>query len=448
MLPRATPSGLLVDLYQFTMMQAYLEAGMTLTASFEFFARKLPKTRAFYVAAGLEQALDYLETLRFDEPELDWLASTGEFGRDFIDHLAGFRFTGEVHAMAEGTVFFPDEPILRVTAPLLEAQFVESRLINLLHFQSVIASKATRMVLAAEGRSLIDFGFRRAHGEEAGLLAARAAYLAGFAGTATVGASRLFGIEAYGTMAHSFIQAHDDEVMAFRHFAQVRPQKLVLLIDTYDTVEGARRVARLASELADVGIEIAGVRLDSGDLAQLSKAVRDVLDTAGLEQVRVLASGGIDELEIARLLAAGAPIDGFGVGTSLTTSSDAPALDCAYKLQEYAGLARRKRSLGKATWPGRKQVYRWFDEDGRMVRDLLTIEADRQQDGRALIKPVMRGGQRLAASPALAEIRAHAAAERATLPEGLRRLEAADAYAVEVSRPLRALAEEVDRRTL
>jgi nicotinate phosphoribosyltransferase len=447
MLPQATPSGLLVDLYQFTMMQAYLEAGMTETASFEFFARKLPKTRAFYVAAGLEQALDYLETLRFDEPELDWLASTGEFGRDFIDHLAGFRFTGEVHAMAEGTVFFPDEPILRVTAPLPEAQFVESRLINLLHFQSVIASKATRMVLAAEGRSLIDFGFRRAHGEEAGLLAARAAFIVGFAGTATVGASRLFGIEAYGTMAHSFIQAHDDEVVAFRHFAQARPQKLVLLIDTYDTVEGARRVARLASELADAGIEIAGVRLDSGDLAELAKAVREVLDEAGLEQVRVLASGGIDELEIARLLAAGAPIDGFGVGTSLTTASDAPALDCAYKLQEYAGLARRKRSAGKATWPGRKQVYRWFDGDGRMVRDLLTIEDDRQ-DGTALIEPVMKSGQRLAASPGLDDVRAHAAGQRATLPLGLRRLEDADTYAVEVSEPLRSLADEVDRRTL
>jgi nicotinate phosphoribosyltransferase len=344
-------------------------------------------------------------------------------------------------------VFFPDEPILRVTAPLPEAQFVESRLINLLHFQSVIASKATRMVLAAEGRSLIDFGFRRAHGEEAGLLAARAAYLAGFAGTATVGASRIFGIEAYGTMAHSFIQAHDDEVMAFRHFAKARPQKLVLLIDTYDTVEGARRVARLASELADAGIAITGVRLDSGDLAQLSKAVRDVLDAAGLEQVRVLASGGIDELEIARLLAEGAPIDGFGVGTSLTTASDAPALDCAYKLQEYAGLARRKRSAGKATWPGRKQVYRWFDGDGRMVRDLLTIEEDRQ-DGTALIEPVMKSGQRLAASPGLDEVRAHAAGQRATLPLGLRRLEDADAYAVEVSEPLQSLADEVDRRTL
>ena len=446
MLPRATPSGLLVDLYQFTMMQAYLEAGMTESASFEFFARKLPKGRAFYLAGGLEQALDYLEDVAFEAPELEWLASIGEFGRDFIDHLAGFRFTGEVHAMPEGTVFFPDEPILRVTAPLPEAQFVESRLINLLQFQSVIASKAARMVLAADGRALVDFGFRRAHGEEAGLLAARAAYLTGFAGTATVGASRLFGIPPYGTMAHSFIQAHDDEVMAFRHFAEARPQKLVLLIDTYDTVEGARRVARLAKELQDQGIEVSGVRLDSGDLVELAKAVRDVLDEAGLQQTRVLASGGIDEHEIARLLAAGAPLDGFGVGTSLTTSNDAPALDCAYKLQEYAGLARRKRSAGKATWPGRKQVYRWYDPEGRMQRDLLTVEAD-EQAATPLVEPVMAGGKRLAASPSLADVRAHAAKQIATLPHGLRRLDGADDYPVEVSGPLRALADEVDRRT-
>ena len=446
MLPRATPAGLLVDLYQFTMMQAYLEAGMTETASFEFFARKLPKRRAFYLAGGLEQALDYLAEVAFAAPELEWLASTGEFGRDFIDHLAGFRFTGDVHAMPEGTVFFPDEPILRVTAPLPEAQFAESRLINLLQFQSVIASKAARMVIAADGRALVDFGFRRAHGEEAGLLAARAAYLAGFAGTATVGASRLFGIPAYGTMAHSFIQAHDDEVLAFRHFAAARPKKLVLLIDTYDTVEGARRVARLAKELQDQDIEVTGVRLDSGDLVDLARAVRDVLDEAGLQQTRILASGGIDETEIERLLAAGAPLDGFGVGTSLTTSSDAPALDCAYKLQEYAGLARRKRSAGKATWPGRKQVYRWLDHDRRLVRDLLTVEAD-EQAAIPLVQQVMASGKRLAASPGLEDVRAYAAEQLATLPPGLRRLEGADTYPVEVSAPLRALADEVDRRT-
>jgi nicotinate phosphoribosyltransferase len=447
MLPSATPPGLLVDLYQFTMLEAYLEAGMTETATFEFFVRRLPEGRRFLVAGGLEQALDYLESLSFGADELDWLASTGLVGRDLIEHLARFRFTGEVHAMPEGTVFFPDEPILRVTSPLPEAQLVETRLINLLQFQTVIASKASRMVLAAEGRSLVDFGLRRAHGEEAGLLAARAAYVAGFTGTATVGAARLFDIPAFGTMAHSFIQAHDDEMLAFRHFARARPERLVLLIDTYDTVEGARRVARLAPELAAAGIEVSGVRLDSGDLAELAPEVRAVLDAAGLEGVRILASGGIDEHAIAGLLATGAPIDGFGVGTSLTTANDAPALDCAYKLQDYAGLARRKRSAGKATWPGKKQVYRWLDDQDRIVRDLLTLEDDRH-DGTPLLEPVMRGGRRQAPSPALGAVRAHAAAQRATLSDDLRRLDGDPATSpVTVSEPLRALAREVDRRT-
>jgi nicotinate phosphoribosyltransferase len=448
MLPSATPPGLLVDLYELAMLEAYLEAGMTDTATFEFFVRRLPAGRRFLVAGGLEQALDYLESLSFGADELDWLAASGLVGHHLVEHLASFRFTGEVHAMPEGTVFFPDEPILRVTAPLPQAQLVETRLINLLQFQTVIATKASRMVLAADGRSLIDFGLRRAHGEEAGLLAARAAYVAGFTGTATVGAARLFGIPAFGTMAHSFIQAHDDEVVAFRHFAAVRPEQLVLLIDTYDTLEGARRVAKLGPALAAEGIHISGVRLDSGDLAALAPAVRAVLDAAGLERVRILASGGIDEHAIARLLTAGAPIDGFGVGTSLTTASDAPALDCAYKLQEYAGLPRRKRSAGKATWPGRKQVFRWRDDRGRIVRDLLTLEAD-GRDGTPLLVPVMRDGRRLAPSPPLDAVRAHAAAERAALPEGVRRLDGdGPAYPVTVSEPLRALARDVDRRAV
>jgi len=445
MLTTASSQGLLVDLYQLSMMQAYLEGGMTEDAVFEFFVRKLPERRSFFLAAGLEQALNYLETVRFASPELDWLRATGQFSRDFVDHLADLRFTGAVCAMAEGTAFFPDEPILRLTAPLPEAQFVESRLINILQLQTVIASKAARMVLAAEGRNLVDFGFRRAHGEEAGLLAARAAFIAGFAGTATLGAGRLFGIPLYGTMAHSFIQAHDDEIEAFRHFARVRPKGLVLLVDTYDTAEGVRRVAGLAPELARDGITIAGVRLDSGDLAALAKQARAILDEAGLEQVQVLVSGGLDEGAIAELLAAGAPIDGFGIGTSLTTSKDAPALDCAYKLQEFRGLARRKRSAGKATWPGRKQIYRWHDGEGRITRDLLTLEGD-AQDGQALIEPVMREGRRLHPSPSLEDVRKHAASQLETLPERLRRLDGPAGLKVEVSPPLRNLADEVDRR--
>src|SRR6266545_4142246 len=305
-------SALLTDLYQLNMMQAYLDRGETKTAVFEFFVRKLPRERGFLIAAGLEQVLEFLAELRFTPEELDWLASTGRFGKDFIDYLAGLRFTGNIHAMPEGTVFFADEPILRVTAPLPEGQLVETRLINLLQFQSMIAAKAARMVLAAPGKRLVDFGLRRAHGAEAGLRAARASYIADFAGTATVLADKEFGIPIFGTMAHSYIQVHDDEAEAFENFARAR--------------------------LKAAGISIGGVRLDSGDLITLSKAVRRILDEGGLRDVTIFASGGLDETVIANIIRSGAPIDGFGIGSSLTTSYDAPGLDCAYKLEEYAGL--------------------------------------------------------------------------------------------------------------
>ena len=339
-------SALLTDLYQLNMMQAYLDRGETKTASFEFFVRKLPRQRGFLIAAGLEQVLEFLAKLRFAPEELDWVARTGRFGKDLIDYLAALRFTGDIHAMPEGTVFFADEPILRATAPLPEAQLVETRVINLLQFQSMIAAKAARMVLAAPGKRLVDFGLRRAHGAEAGLLAARASYIAGFAGTATVLADKLFGIPIFGTMAHSYVQMHDDEAEAFENFARARPKNLTLLIDTYDTEAAARKVVALAPRLRVAGISVGGVRLDSGDLIALSKKVRRILDEGGLGDVTIFASGGIDENSIAAMLRAGAPIDGFGIGSSLTTSSDAPGLDCAYKLEEYAGVPRRKRSAG------------------------------------------------------------------------------------------------------
>jgi nicotinate phosphoribosyltransferase len=438
-------SFLLTDLYQLAMMEAYLEAGQTETAVFEFFVRKLPPQRGFLLAAGLEQALDFLENLQVTPEELDWLAKSGRFGKTLIDALADFRFTGDVDAMPEGTVFFPDEPILRITAPLPQAQYVETRLINLLHFQSLIAAKAARMVLAAEGRLLVDFGLRRAHGAEAGLLAARASYLAGFGGSATVLAGREFGVPIYGTMAHSFVQAFDDETAAFEAFARARPESLILLIDTYDTEAGARKVAALAPRLREAGITVKGVRLDSGDLGTLARSVRQILDAAGLEEVAIFASGGLDEGKIQTLVREGAPIGGFGVGSSLTTSSDLAALDCAYKLQEYAGIARRKRSAGKATWPGRKQVWRRYGADGRMEGDVISTEDDTQA-GTPLIRPVMRGGQRLGPSPSLEESREHAAAELAALPEGLRQLDPEATYSVAVGERLRALAAEVDRR--
>lgn len=437
---------LLTDLYQLTMLQSYFEHGMTDAAVFELFFRALPERRGFLVAAGLEQAVGFLEQARFTEAELDWLAASKRFPRDFVDRLAALRFTGDVHAPAEGTAIFADEPVIRVTAPLPEAQLVETRLINILHFQTLIASKAARMVLAAPGKRLIDFGLRRAHGAEAGLMAARASYIAGFAGSATVPAEPRYGVPIYGTMAHSFIQAHDSEEAAFENFARSRPQSVILLIDTYDTEVGAEKVAKLAPKLAADGIAVAGVRLDSGDLADHARKVRKILDGHGLAEVAIFASGGIDEDRLLAYVGDGAPIDGYGIGTSLTTSSDVAALDCAYKLQEYAGAPKRKRSEGKATWPGRKQVFRRLGADGRVAGDVLTVEDD-AQDGEALIRPVMRGGKRIGALPALDEIRAHCAAELARLPEPLRRLEPGAAYPVEVSDALRDLAAAVDRET-
>ena len=441
----ASTSPLLTDLYQLNMIQAYLDHGETKTAVFEFFVRKLPAQRGFLIAAGLEQALDFLEALRFSPEELDWLKSTNRFGSDLLDWLAAFRFTGDVHAMPEGRVFFANEPILRVTAPIPQAQLVETRLINILHFQTLIAAKAARMVLAAPGKLLVDFGLRRAHGAEAGLMAARASYIAGFAGTATMLAEPMFGIPIYGTVAHSFIEAYDSEAQAFESFARSRPQNLTLLIDTYDTEAGARKTVALAPKLAARGIKIRAVRLDSGDLIPLAKIVRKILDDGGLKDVSIFASGGLDEDYLKEMLGAGAPIDGFGLGTSLTTSFDLPALDCAYKLQEYAGLARRKRSTGKATWPGRKQVWRRYDAEGRMAGDVMSLESD-AHDGEPLLEQVMKDGRRTGPKPTLAEIRARAARELQRLPQPLRELRPAATYPVEVADALVKLAAEVDNR--
>jgi nicotinate phosphoribosyltransferase len=429
---------LLSDQYQLSMLEAYLAEGMTETAVFEFFVRKLPPRRDFLMAAGLEQLVEFLEGMRYTPDELAWLRASGTYSSRFIDSLTGLRFTGDVDAMPEGTAFFPNEPVVRVTAPLPEAQLIESRLINLIHFQTLIASTAARMVLAAPGKQLVDFGFRRAHGAEAGLLAARASYLAGFAGTATVAAHREFGVPVFGTMAHSFIQAHDDEATAFERFARVRPAALTLLIDTYDTERAAGIVARLAPKLAAEHIVIAAVRLDSGDLAAHARAVRHILDDAGLQKVRIFASGGLDDRALLQLRRSAAPIDGFGVGTSLTTSSDAPALDCAYKLQEYAGRPRRKLSEGKATWPGRKQVYRFHRPDGTIAEDVVALVSELCA-GEPLLRPVMRAGRRLPDLPDLSRARGHAARSLQHLPPPLRQLEVAD-VPVRISQGLRDLA--------
>lgn len=437
-------SGLLTDLYQLTMLQAYVERDMQETAVFEFFARRLPESRNFLVAAGLEQLLRFLENLAFDEADIAWLESTGRFSRRLLDYLSTFRFRGEVRAMPEGTVFFADEPIVQVIAPLPEAQLIESRLINLVHFQTLVASKAARCVLAAPGKLLVDFGLRRAHGAEAGLLAARASYLAGFAGTATVLAGAEFGIPTYGTMAHSFIEAHDDELEAFEHFARTFPGNLVLLIDTYDTLAAARELPALAERLLAEDIEIHSVRLDSGDLPALATQVREILDAGGCRNVGIFCSGGIDEYSLARDFE-GRPVDGFGIGTHLDVSADAPYLDCAYKLQEYAGIPRRKRSAGKATLPGRKQVYRGLGDDGRLRRDVVTLAEDREE-GEPLLAPVMRDGRRLDPPPSLDTLRENAAAGLAALPGLLRSPLEKHSYDVTIAPALRKLAADLDRK--
>lgn len=439
---REQPSALLTDLYQLSMLDAYYRLNMEQTAVFEFFVRRLPSNRGFLVAAGLEQVLDYLENVRFTAEDIEWLAATGRFDPATLERLRTFRFTGSVFAMPEGTVFFASEPVLRVVAPLPEAQLVESRIINLLHYQTLVASKAARCRLAAPGAELVDFGMRRAHGAEAALLCSRASYIAGVDATATVEAARRYGIPMAGTMAHSFVQAHEFETQAFRNFASCHPDNLVLLIDTYDIDQGAQRVVELARQLRADGIKINGVRIDSGDLAQAAANVRRILDRGGCKDVRILVSGNVDEYVIEALRTAGAPIDAFCLGTHLSVAEDAPALDCAYKLQQYAGRPCRKLSQWKETWPGPRQVYRQFDSSGYIGMDVLACE-DEILEGRALLREVMSNGRRHSASPSLIASREYCAEQLQELPPALRSLEHVLQAPVKVSARQHALAAEV-----
>ncbi|MHB8771712.1 MAG: nicotinate phosphoribosyltransferase [Syntrophales bacterium] len=434
-------SPLLTDLYQLTMLEAYLREDMDEVASFEFYCRDLPAGRGFLVAAGLESLLAFLGELRFSAEEIAYLDGTGRFSRRLLDYLAAFRFTGDLYALPEGTVFFANEPLIRVVAPIPQAQFLETRAINLLHFETLIASKAARCVLAADGKALlVDFGLRRAHGAEAGLLAARATRIAGFAGTATVLAGARYGIPLFGTMAHSYVEAHATEEEAFVNYGRANPANVTLLIDTYDTLRGARRAVAAVKRLAAEGIRTRALRLDSGDILALSKEVRALLDREGLGEVGLFASGNIDERGIRRLLAGGAPIDGFGVGTKLDTSEDAPYLECAYKLVEYAGQPRLKTSPGKATLPGRKQVFRRMSA-GVMAGDTIALAGERHA-GEPLLRKVMEKGRRLEQPADLAAVSRTAAEQLQTLPENLRRLEDDPPYEVRTSPALIGLREE------
>jgi nicotinate phosphoribosyltransferase len=365
----ARPSpALLTDLYQLTMMQAYWREGMEEPAVFTMFVRRLPESRNYLLACGLTDALDYLERVRFTDEAIDYLGSLPYFTPEFLRWLSDFRFTGDAYAVPEGTPVFANEPILEIVAPIAEAQLAETFLMNQIHFQTVVASKASRVVTAAAGRPVVDFGLRRMHGADAGLKSARAFHIAGVAATSNVLAGQVFGTPVAGTMAHSYIQAHDRELDAFRAFVRLYPDT-ILLVDTYDTLDGVRNVIEVARELGEE-FRVHGIRLDSGDLHDLAVRSREMLNTAGLDRLEIFASSGLDEFEIAELLRRGAPIDGFGVGTGMGVSEDAPALDIVYKLAEYGGRGRLKMSPDKPILPGRKQVYR-VEERGRAVRDVI-----------------------------------------------------------------------------
>ena len=434
-------AALFADLYELAMLQAYFDEGLRDEAVFDLYVRELPEQRNYLLACGLDDALAYLERCSFSDDALAYLDSLGRFSPAFLDSLADFHFSGDVHAVPEGTPVFAGEPIMELVAPLPEAQLAETFLINQIQLQTMIASKGVRTVAAAAGRTLVDFGARRAHGTDAALKAARALSIAGFDATSNVFAGQAYGIAVSGTMAHSYVQAHDDELAAFRAFVASHPDT-TLLVDTYDTVGGVEAVIRLARELGD-NFRVRALRLDSGDLASLARSARRMLDDAGLDRVELFASGGLDEHSIAALVAAGAPIDGFGVGTRVDTSDDAPYLECVYKLVAYAGRGRIKLSSAKATLPGRKQVYRVV-EGGEAVRDVIARH-DEPLAGEPLMVQVMEGGCRLpAGEESLDAIRERARVEIARLPARLRALEPTQPpYPVGVSAALRASEREV-----
>ena len=411
----------MTDLYELTMAASYLREGMTGAATFSLFVRKLPHARGFLIAAGLEDVLGLLGSFEFSDDAIAYLASLGRFEPSFLDFLRGLRFTGEVRAVPEGTAIFPDEPLLEVTAPIIEAQLVETAVMNLVHLQTVQVSKAVRTVTAARGRTVVDFGLRRTHGIDAGMKAARSAFIAGARMSSNVLAGLAYGIPPAGTMAHSYVSAFPREIESFRAFARAFPQNTTLLLDTYDTIAAAHKAVVVGREMEGRGERLAGIRLDSGDMGKLASQVRRILDDAELDYVQIFASGGLDEDEVNRLLTAGAPIDAFGVGTRMNVSADAPYLDMAYKIVRYAGRDVLKLSEGKTTWAGEKQAYRFLGGDGRVQRDLLALRDEPPPAGGApLLQTVMKDGRIVDPLPTLAAIRSHCAAQVAALPDNLR----------------------------
>ena len=440
---------LFTDFYELTMCASYFDNKKFEPATFDLFIRRLPENRSYLLFAGLEQVLLYLKTVKFTEEHLAYLKTQG-FNQQFLDYLRDFKFTGDVWAAPEGTVAFPCEPLIRVTAPIIEAQLVETFLLNTVNLQTMIATKASRVVNAAEGKAVIEFGLRREHGVDAGMKVARSSYMAGCHGTSNVLAGFQYGIPVFGTMAHSFVMSYEKEMDAFRAFARTFPNKSTLLIDTYDDLAGAEKAVAVAKELENKGYKLDGVRLDSGDLAAISKQVRKLLDDKGLEYVKIFASGDLDEFKIAELLKNGAKIDAFGVGTKLGTSADKPYVDVIYKLCETRDERGEfspimKLSEGKGTLPGRKQVYRFKDENGNYAGDMIAL-VDEKVKGEPLLTKVMEKGEITYDLPSLDEIRAAAAKNLSKLPAEYKKPTSAPAYPVELSKDLRTLIKTLEKK--
>jgi nicotinate phosphoribosyltransferase len=431
--PTTDNLALLTDLYQLTMAQAYFQSQRLAPSTFSLFIRSYPPNRSYFVAAGLRDVLEFLEQFEIDSAGIDYLRSRRMFTGDFLDFLQGVKFTGEVWAIPEGRLFFKDEPVVEVTAPIVEAQIVETFIINQINFQSLIATKAARCVQAAGGRSVVDFSLRRTHGIDAGMKVAWASYLAGFTGTSNVRAGQLYGIPIVGTMAHSFVSSFEHEIDAFRAFVSSFPNHSTLLIDTYDTVAGAHKAVQVAKEMAARGQRLQGVRIDSGDLATLAREVRKILDEAGLIDVKIIGSGGLDEYDLAEFTDAHVPYDSYGVGTKMGVSADAPWSDIAYKLVEYKGRSVLKLSPRKFSLPGKKQLFRITDKQGQLQKDIIALRDENVTGAESLLKKVMMEGRITAPLPSLEESRSGFLSEFAKLPEPITRIRNAENYLVEQS---------------
>lgn len=435
------PSPLLIDLYELTMAACYYEHNMFHPATFSLFVRDYPAHRNYFVSAGLEEVVAFLESFSFRSKDVDYLGSTGLFSPEFLEYLSSLRFTGDVFAIPEGRLFFKNEPVIEITAPIIEAQLVETFLINAINFQMIIATKAARCVSAAGGRNLIDFSLRRTQGTDAGIKAARASYIGGFDGTSNVLAGKQYGIPTRGTMAHSFITSFTEEIDAFYAFAESFPDQTVLLIDTYDTLEGAKKAVKVSRDMRKRGKVLKGVRLDSGDMSVLSKEVRNLLDRAGENEVQIFASGGMDEYKIEGFSKNSAPIDAYGIGTKMGVSADAPYTDSAYKLVEYQGRPVLKLSTGKKTLVGRKQVFR-RQVDGKMAKDIIALRQE-QVEGEPLLMQVMQKGARQSSPEPLSVIRDRFLNEFSTLEDRYKKLNQPESYPVELGLELQQLQQQV-----